>query len=192
MGNKKNQPNKSEKIVAPVEIDYKKLADAIVEAQDRAIEKRNTREEERKVNENKEWRALFGYEENKPLTNIKAFIKLLFVKRKDVKGDRATFALLQMSAELILKIAKWALYLFSAGCVLYLINIIYTKQNINVWIIVLNIIIGVLAFVYAQMLRIAEIEIGNLTDREYLNTIVASITALVAMVLSVISLFKET
>ena len=98
--------------------------------------------------------------------------------------------MLQISAESILKIAKNTLYLFTLICASAPVYIAVTKQTIHIGAIVLDLLMGIIAFVYARLLRIAEIEIENLTDREYLNTIIASITALVAMVLSLISLFR--
>ena len=192
MGKKKDKTNKSEKTVLSnaLEIDYDKLADAIVKAQIIAKEKEQKIQEEKKAQENEAWRRQFGYEEGKPGTRITSFARLLFVKKKDIKGDRATFALLQMSAELILAIAKWALYLFFAGCLLVPFYAYCTKQPLSVGETITGVLMGILAFIYARMLRIAEIEIDNLTDREYLNTIIASITALIAMVVSIISISK--
>lgn len=184
------KPAKRAKEMAIVDIDYNKLADAIVNAQDKATEKRSQCEKEKRAQENREWRSLFGYEEDKKITHIKAFGRLLFVHENEVKGDRATFALLQMSAEFIIGFAKAALYVFCAGCVLLPIYMLKNGINITLSYVALDIMMFILSFVYARLLRIAEIEIRHLTDREYLNTIIASITALVAMVLSVISLLK--
>lgn len=192
MGRKKEKMNKPEKPVVNnfLDIDYDKLASAIVNAQVVAKEKEQKSEEEKKTRDNEVWKKQFGYDESKPVTRITSFIRLLFVKKKDIKGDRATFALLKMSAELILAIAKWALYLFFAGCLLVPIYAYCTKQPLSVGEIITGVLMGLLAFIYARILRIAEIEIENLTDREYLNTIIASITALIAMVVSIISVLR--
>lgn len=180
----------------PVEIDYEKLADAIVAAHER-IEKETTRTSAEDI---RHWQEVIGRKDYSHIKNrvkraclnginfVRCTLKLLFLKKKDAKTDRTTFVLLKTLLVDIFSLAKWFLYLLAFSLTL---SSFYdtAQQKIGVTFNGLYIFYALFAWIVARMFRLAALEVDNMEDRNYLLAIFSSVTSFVAMILALIALF---
>lgn len=180
----------------PVEIDYDKLADAIVAAHER-IQKDTTRMSAEDI---RRWQEVIGRKDYSHIKNrikraclnginfVRCTLKLLFLKKKDAKTDRTTFVLLKTLLVDIFSLAKWFLYLLAFSLTL---SSFYdtAQQKIGVTFNGLYIFYALFAWIVARMFRLAALEVDNMEDRNYLLAIFSSVTSFVAMTLALIALF---
>lgn len=170
------------------------IACAIVEAEEIKAQK----EEEQRKAALLEWHKIIGYKENENklknfLNKIKVFLKILFLPKKHIEGDRASIILLKSFIALFFWIMKWCSLLF----VIFLIGcfpIQYIRGSISEfpWQLYSYCIpFAFLAFIFSRLFRMAGIEIDNLDDRNYLFGLFASITSLVSIIIAVIAIVKE-
>lgn len=169
------------------------IANAIIEAEEIKAQK----EEEKRKAALAEWHNIVGYKEyqNKIkqfFNDVKAFTKILFLPKKYIEGDRASTILLKS----VISLFFWLMQYCSLILAILLIAFVpaqYLMQNIVVlpWYQnVLFISLGVLAFVFSRLFRMAGIEIDNLDDRNYLFSLFASLTSLVSIIIAVIAIVK--
>lgn len=169
------------------------IANAIVEAEEIKAQKE---EEQRKV-ALAEWREIIGYKEYKnkvkQIFNVpKVFIKILFLPKKHIEGDRASSILLKFVVEVFFWIMKWCSLLFAIfliGC----FPIQYFMGNMGQfpWQLYSYCVpFALLAFIFSRLFRMAGIEIDKLDDRNYLFGLFASITSLVSIIIAVIAIVK--
>lgn len=169
------------------------IACAIVEAEEIKAQK----EEEQRKAALIEWHDKIGFKdhENKLkniLNKIKVFLKILFLPKKHIEGDRASIILLKSVIVLFFWLMKCCSLIFSILLIAF-VPAQYLMQNITVlpWYQnMLYILYGVLAFVFSRLFRMAGIEIDNLDDRNYLFGLFASITSLVSIIIAVIAIVK--
>ncbi|MDE6208262.1 MAG: hypothetical protein K2M73_01145 [Lachnospiraceae bacterium] len=169
------------------------IACAIVEAEEIKTQKA---EEQRKATLI-EWRDKIGYREYKNkfkqfFNEVKVFIKVLFLPKKHIEGNRASEILLKLFIALFFWIMKCCSLILSI-LLIALVPAQYIMQNITVlpWYQnMLYIFYGVLAFVFSRLFRMAGIEIDNLDDRNYLFGLFASITSFVSIIIAVIAIVK--
>ncbi|HJD23829.1 MAG TPA: hypothetical protein H9694_06760 [Firmicutes bacterium] len=180
----------------PAEIDYEKLADAIVAAHER-IEKDAEHKAER---ETKHWKELIGrkeysHEKNRVkraclngANSIRCTLKILFIKKKDAKTDRGTFVLLKTLLVDIFWLAKWFLYLLSLGLIF---SSFYDLAQKSFAFNGLYILYALFAWIVARLFRLVALEVDNMEDRNYLFAVFSSVTSFVAMILALVALFLE-
>ena len=113
--------------------------------------------------------------------DIRLIVKLLFIKREEVKNTRATFALMSLTLSAIFTIVKWLLYFLSFGLFL---GVVLRKIN-ALWLVV-----TLLVWLVARIFRIAVFEIDEMRDDALLTSIFSGVLAFVAAVAAIIALFK--
>lgn len=173
-------------ITANVEIDYDKLAEAIVKAEEVAKEKADSLQKEKSV----ALRKQFGYDESKPLSLPLANIKmLLFANRKDLTGNSVGYGLLQSATESLLILGEFLLYLVCVS----LLYVIFIQNNGQEASLAVKIVTFVITFVpslfVARALRLFRFEIDNMQDRDCLNAIIGSLMAIVGTFVALFELF---
>lgn len=169
------------------------IACAIVEAETIKVQK----EKEQHELALSEWHKAIGLKEydNKIrqfFNNIKVFIKILFLPKKLIEGDRASSILLKSVIALFFWIMKWCSLILSILLIAF-VPIQYLLKDIAIlpWHQnVIFILYGILAFVFSRLFRMAGIEVDKLDDRNYLFALFASITSLVSIVIAVIAIVK--
>ena len=176
-----------------IDIDYEKLADAIVTAH----KKMQLEKERKKEREHEEWRKVLGINECKDCSNRSGCIyrirklllgiwKLLFLKRKEAKTTFATYVLIGEMMSWILLAFEVILYVFSGFLVLV------SVYNIQEKIIRFNFISltwAILIWMVARIIRVVSMEISNVKEKEELVTIISAFTALSSLIISIIALF---
>ncbi len=169
------------------------IACAIVEAEEIKVQK----EEEQRKATLAEWRDKIGYKEHtskikKFFNEIKVFIKILFLPKKDIKGDRASLALLKSFISLFFRLMKWCLLILSILFIavvptqFIMINMIQLPWYQNIFLI----LYGFIAFILSRLFRMASIEVDRFYNRNYLFGLFASIASLVSIIIAVIAIVK--
>jgi len=173
------------------EIDYKKLAQAIVEAEAEAEKQRELSKQEAHKVESMNLLKKYGYIEGNSLSRIWANMRIvLFPKKEDIKGEYTTISLLQIAAETLLLIGEGFLYLFCiTGAVILLKPSLIDNADVVMTRITV-VCICFVAFVIARVLNTSRHEIENMKDKEYINVIVGSIMTVVATIVALIELFR--
>lgn len=171
------------------EIDYDKLTAAIVKAHIEIDKKAKEIESQEKEQKTAEWRKAIGYDPNRKITHFTSTIKMLFVSKEAIKGDKTTMLFLKLATEMMLYIGEWFLYFLSISGVVALFKpqIIGLFNTLPFYVSIS--LIAVFAFIFARLLRISRLEIDNIEDRNYLNDIIGSFMAVVGTILALISLF---
>ena len=175
------------------------IARAMVEAEELKEQKKN----EQREKEHAEWRKNIGYKEYSDkkafskafltmFNRIGCFLRMLFVPAKHIKGDRASFGLLQMCVSACFSLAYFISFiasflLFFGGIASFFIPMeIPFAWTTSVWCI----IIGLGCFLFSRMFRMASIEVQKIEDRNYLFGIFASLASIVSIIIAIISIAK--
>ena len=175
------------------------IAKALVEAEELKEQKKT----EQREKEHAEWRKDIGYKDYSDKTPFKkailtffnrlfCFFKVMFIPAKKVKGDMASFGLLQMSVSACFSIANFISFfasipLFFGGIALFFIpSEVPIPWMTSVWCI----FIGLGCFMFSRMFRIASIEIQKIEDRNYLFGIFASLASIVSIIIAIVSIAK--
>lgn len=175
------------------------IAKALVEAEELKEQKKT----EQREKEHAEWRKDIGYKDYSDKTPFKkailtffnrlfCFFKVMFIPAKKVKGDMASFGLLQMSVSACFSIANFISFfasipLFFGGIALFFIpSEVPIPWMTSVWCI----FIGLGCFMFSRMFRIASIEIQKIEDRNYLFGIFASLASIVSIIIAIVSIVK--
>lgn len=169
------------------------IANAIVEAEEIKAQK----EENHRKKVLAEWHKTIGYKEHengfKQFCNyVYVFIKILFLPKKDIKGNTASSVLLILFIELFFGLMKW-ISLLLAILLLVCFPILYFMGNISQfpWQLYSYCVpLALLAFIFSRLFRMAGIEIDNLNDRNYLFGLFASITSFVSIIIAVVAIVK--
>ena len=192
MGRKKNSDivNVNElKIDQKIDIDYKKLADAIIAAHHELEKERialQTRKDDEARQQRKKTIGLKDYSNvrNWPLRKVKEFlnavcviVKILFIKKEDAKNLSGTNMLFQGITELFFAFIRYGLYIATA---------ILVVRGIVLGDIVLHIVYAIAAFLYAQIFRLAQWEMARMKDREYIMAVFAAILSVLSLIISLI------
>lgn len=175
-----------------VDIDYDKLAKAIVIAQNQVDEDKAKEQERQKEERLKEWHKIVHYKEcpknsgkkKTILCGIRNFVwgfyVLMTFKRKNAKNISITFNLLQLVTSIMFSIIKWFLYFIT------FLSVGKVIQGQLVWMIcVLE------SIIFARFFRVASFEIDNMSDRQYIIAIFSATTSFLALVIAVIALILE-
>lgn len=175
------------------------IAKALVEAEELKEQKKN----EQREKEHAEWRKDIGYKDYSDKTPFKkgiltffnrlfCFFKVMFIPAKKVKGDMASFGLLQMSVSACFSLAKFISFLafillFFGGIASFFIPLeTAIPWTTSVWCI----FIGFGCFMFSRMFRMASIEIQKIEDRNYLFGIFASLASIVSIIIAIVSIAK--
>jgi len=178
-----------EKIESNIELDYSKLAQAVLDAEQmRQQAEERLAEEKRQDILKQRVEALgekdFSYIKNWFVRNLRTalnklavFIRLLFVPKEIAKNISAVDSLFRAATSGLFFIIRIVLYVITA----VLLYLLVTELNLVYFLY------GIAAFVSAQIFRIAQIEVDYMKDREYLMAIFASIIAIVSLAVTIIS-----
>lgn len=174
------------------EIDYDKLAEAIVSAEIKAKNEIEEREKNEKadvlLSRVAKYDHIFGIK--LPLI-LAYFWMMICIKRKDIESDETTLGLLHFSTEYILNIAEYIIYLFIAVAI-YKMPQVNIPKGLDGFITVLIIVVILLImFFFARSLRISRFEIENIKDRDYLNTISGSLMTVFATIIAIIEFLRS-
>ena len=206
-----NSKEKQEKII--VDIDYDKLANAMVKANSKTINEyvRQLKDEEaqQQKQQQEEWDRAFWISryggENKAkqiLTWIRnvicLFLSLIFFNKRQITGTTGTYILLKTIAVNLIKIYKWILYIFGGGSVYICIRYNYILENllkdetlISNFCAIGKINFGLIAFAglfVGRILRVVQIEIDKTTDKDVILSMFNAIVGFSAMILTFIAL----
>lgn len=197
-----NKPSEKASVVMPNGISEDELQHIIARA---IIEAKDMREEQnRKLadSELKEWRSAIGYieysDKNKVwrgiktfFNRLKCFIKLCYVPKKYVHGDRASFAIMKFFLQSFFSFSKFLLTLTAIVFFVYGIALFFITTPTISWASnVCLIIFGISVFLLARMFRMASIEIDKIEDRNYVFGMFASVTSIVSIIIAVIAVVK--
>lgn len=189
----RNKSNNSQYI--KTNIDYDKLAEAVVKAHKIIKDTEEKEREKQSKDDRKEWFKIIGYVEYsenekwilKKIHSIKndlaLFKSIITFKAEDAKKPRLSFELIRLETSMVYGISSLLLYiiaLFFLSTLIFLtgFNKIYSALAIP-------------AFLFARIIRIAELEVENLKDRELLNTIFTANMTFVGVVLAAVAITIE-
>lgn len=196
MGKNKNKPNQQQYL--KTDIDYDKLAEAIVKAHKKIKAQEEKEAEDKRNTERQEWLKIIGcrdYPDNEKWLRRKwhefknncAVLKTLFTfKKKDAKTPRLSFELMRLGATAVYGICELLLYMMAVSFVVYTIIANETAGSIY-----LSVAYGFITVLFARIIRIARFEIENIKDKEMLNTIFSATMAFIGVVLAVIALIVQ-
>ena len=119
---------------------------------------------------------------------IAVIIRILFMPKKTIKGDYATTGLMKIGVSMLFGLAKWLLWIVSICCFLSypLSQMLPNNPKIELSMYPAYIGFGLLAFIFAQLFRIASIEIEKMKDHNYIVDIFAAVAAIVAIIISLV------
>lgn len=203
---KKNQANLSPQqvvITPPAGMSSDEMQHVITMAIVEAEEIKERKKQEQIEAERKEWREAIGYKEyddkNKLIRGVKtfwngivSFIRVCFVRKQYIKGDRVSFNLMKMLLCKSFDLIKICLNILAAMFILYIpMQYIIPSLTVLAWHqSVLLGAYGLLTFMFSRMFRIASIEVEKIEDRNYLFGLFASVTSIVSIVIAIIAIVK--
>lgn len=200
MGRKKKDTNiiniDELEIESKVEIDYDKLAQAIVKA--KQIEEELAAKE--KAADLEEWKRSLGvnnHEDKKGIkkkffvffNRIKVFLNLIFFSKKKKVRVSMTGAFMQSITAMffhMIKVILWVLSLAFVSVCVYHGNIAFDLLNY-----VYYIGFAIIAFMLASIFRLMAIETEQITDRERVLGIFTAVVSVIPMIEIMVSFFKE-
>lgn len=169
------------------------MANAIVEAE--AIKDQKKREAQEA--EIAEWRNAIGLRDYSALgtrfpkirsaiNKFFCFVKICFVSKKHIKGDRMSIALLKMFLVIFFDIMKWSFLVFSAYCMYMGIAEIISAGNILAAMpkCLYAISIGMMVFIVSRMFRMAGIEVDKIEDRNFIFGLFGSVATVVSIIVT--------
>ena len=179
------------------EIDYDKLADAIVKAHNRIKEQEQIEQRDEQEQINNKWHEIIRYKKYPETKNIVLRIireiintvvvlfSVVFLKREYAKEDIVTFGLMQMALSQLFGLLKIILYIVA----LFLLFLAFYSSGQKIWIVQpIYILYALIAFIFARLFRIAGLEADNMYDKQSLIGILSALSAFLALIISTISL----
>ena len=197
MAKKKDKPQVINNIQElNLEIDYDKLAEAIVKA--------NQIEEENAVKQRaadlEEWKRSLGVNKHEDkrgtkkkiyvfCNNVKVFFNLIFFSKKKKVRVSMTGAFMQSITAMFFHMIKVLLGILSLAFIsvcIYHGNMAFSLLNY-----VYYIGIAIIAFMLASVFRLMAIETEQITERERVLGIFTAVMSVIPMIESIVSFFKE-
>ncbi len=147
--------------------------------------------------ERRDWLERIGYKDYSDrktipriiLTNVNSifsFARLLFMPKNKISGDHATIGLMRIALALAFSLTK--LVLWGIGAILLFLYpcsiIVPSIHKMDFSTAVPYIVFGLLSLLFAQLFRIASIEIEKTQDRDYLVGVSAAVAAVAAIIVS--------
>ena len=200
MGRKKKDANiiniDELEIESKVEIDYDKLAQAIVKA--KQIEEEIAAK--KKAADLEEWKRSLGVNNHEDkrgikkkifvfLNNIKVFLNLIFFSKKKKVRVSMTGAVMQGITTMffhVIKVMLWILSLAFISVCIYHGNMAFGPLNFAYYIG-----FAIIAFMLASIFRLMAIETEQITDRERVLGIFTAVMSVIPMIEIIVSFFKE-
>lgn len=199
---KKNQttpPTQPVVVTPPVGMSSDEMQHVIAMAIVEAEEIKERKKQEQKEAERKEWREIIGYKEyddkNKLIRGVKtfwnrivSFVRVCFVRKQYIKGDRVSFNLMRMLLYMSFDFVKICMNLLTAMFILYIpAQYIIPMFKIYPWHqSVLMGMYGLLTFMLSRLFRMASFEIEKIEDRNYLFGLFASVASIVSIIIAII------
>lgn len=191
-------------VIFPAEMSQEEMqhiiANAIIEAQ-KMKEDAKQKQKEANIRELQEAIGLKEYNDKNRLlriikmaiNRIKCFFKICFLSRKNIKGDRVTFGILSMLLTLIFALVSSVLYVVAFILFVCGIIVLTRGQGAPLWGIEWYAFIpySFAAFMFASIFRISSIEIEKVEDRNYIQSLLNIVFAIIAAVFAYLSLIKE-
>lgn len=179
-----------------LEIDYDKLAQAIVKA--KQIEEENLAE--KKAADLEEWKKSLGvnrHEDKKGLkkklyvlcNNVKVLFNLIFFSKKKKVRVSMTGAFMKSLTALFFHVIKVMLWIIS----LAFISVCFYHGNMAFGFLsyVYYISFAIIAFMLASIFRLMAIETEQITDRERVLGIFTAVMSVIPMIEIIVFFFKE-
>lgn len=115
-------------------------------------------------------------------------LKILFMRKDKISGEYVTTSLMSTAVSSLFSLIKWILWIIAAVLLLKypLSFVIPSIPAIKMSLYLVYIGIAILAFAFAQVFRIASIEIEKTQDRNYIVDIFAAVTAIVSIIISLV------
>ena len=191
MGNKKT--NKIYNISSAdlnINIDYDKLAEAIVKAQNKSDEYKKRQMEEQHEKAKKEWHKIVGYKEYPKSKNIfinsfhnirnalNAIIALIFFKEEYIEKSRMLNSLMLTTTQFVFDIIESLLNISALS--LIVIPLYFGKP------IYYFCFYAILLFLYSRIVRIAKLEVKNMKDSEKIIVIFSAVMTFVGAIMTTI------
>ena len=202
---KSNNAVNTAKVVLPNDLSQDELRQIIVNVLLEVENIKFEREQEQKRQEKIAWRKAIGFHDyssdkchrirkwlKQEWNNVVISLKIIFLPKKEIKGNFATISLLKTILSMFFGLIKWGLYFFSAYFI-YLIVGQYILNNIEASPLYVNVIMlaeALFAFVIGRLLRIVCIEIEKIEDNNYFLGIFASITSIISIGIAAIAIVR--
>lgn len=191
-------------VIFPAEMSQEEMqhiiANAIIEAQ-KTKEDAKQKQKEANIRELQEAIGLKEYNDKNRLlriikiaTNrIKCFFKICFLSQKNIKGDRVTFSIMSVLLTMIFALVALVLYCAAPLFLICGIIVLIRGQGAPLWGIEWYAFIpfSFAAFIFASIFRISSIEIEKVEDRDYIQSLLNIVLAIIAAVFAYLSLIKE-
>ena len=179
-----------------LEIDYDKLAQAIVKA--KQIEEENAAK--KKAADLEEWKKSLGvnkHEDKKGIkkkiyvfcNNVKVFFNLIFFSKKKKVRVSMTGAFMQSITAAffhLIKVMLWILSLAFISVCIYHGNMAFSLLNY-----VYYIGFAIIAFMLASIFRLMAIENEQITERERVLGVFTAVMSVIPMIETIVTFFKE-
>lgn len=169
------------------------IANAIMEAEDMKAK----READKKAEELTEWHKAIGYDKSKTgvakiWNYITSFFKGLFVRKKYIKGDRASTTLIQFFLQICFQILYGICTFISLMLIIYIIcsAALPNIENLNGVQVLFYILMALSMFMISRLFKIARIESEKMEDKNNLYGLFASITSIISIVIAIIAIVK--
>ena len=197
MAKKKDKPQVINNIQElNLEIDYDKLAQAIVKA--KQIEEENAAK--KKAADLEEWKKSLGvnkHEDKKGIkkkiyvfcNNVKVFFNLIFFSKKKKVRVSMTGAFMQSITAAffhLIKVMLWILSLAFISVCIYHGNMAFSLLNY-----VYYIGFAIIAFMLASIFRLMAIEAEQITERERVLGVFTAVMSVIPMIETIVTFFKE-
>ena len=173
-----------------INIDYDKLAEALIKAQNKADEYAKQQLEEQHEKAKQEWHKIVGYKEYpKSKNNLINFLHnaknafnalraLIFFKEKYIEKSRMLDSLMSAAAQSVFEIIEDLLNI--SALTLIATPILLKKSVYYLWVY------AILLFLYSRIVRIAKLEIKNMKDAEKIADVFSSVMTFVGAVMTTI------
>lgn len=180
-----------------VEIDYDKLAEALMKAEAKMQMEKQKKEKEEHERMQMQWEKALKcsrYRGDKKILKfldwltrpIRIIFGLVTFRKKNATTENATYALFRMCNEYLLSIYQWSFYFLTLCMGICIWNYDEFSKLISIKIGG-YVCLGILFFIIAQTIRVAKLEAANSQNKETITTIFNSIVSFTAMVFAVIA-----
>ena len=171
-----------------VDIDYDKLAQAISKAmlmheQEKEVAQKKQKEEYKQKRDEALGRKDYSHEKNRLVRIVKkvwnticVFFRILFISKKKAKYLSAVNGLFQSVTEGVFASLRYGMYF---------LTIVLVFRGFAQEQICAHCIYAVLAFVYGQIFRLAQFEVAEMKDKEYLLAVFAALISVISLIVSI-------
>lgn len=189
MGKNKNKSNQQQYL--KTDIDYDKLAEAIIRATETASERKLKKDAEAQAEANKQWRKANHIDSEKQPTKffqqLWFLVRFPFIRKKNMVSDRASYALQMIVIVGILRIFQIVFAILGIASLIGVCNTFnFNEWNVTDLYFVCPLMIS---WIIYGLLRMCIVEVDRLRDRQLLLAVLSATTSFVAMVVAIVALF---